>query len=57
MLSFNEEGNEYFMTREHIDKELPKGWKWINDWQIDINGSVAADGKSLIVDFMLAITL
>ena len=44
MVSFDSKGNEIEMTRQHIDDELPKGWKWINDWQIDINGSVASDG-------------
>ena len=45
MLSFDSKGNELLMSRHHIDDEIPKGWEWINDWEIDISGSVASDGK------------
>ena len=44
-MSFDKDCNEHLMTRDDIDNEIPKGWKWTNQWQADIVGNVASDGE------------
>ncbi len=54
MISYDSKANEYLMTRKDIDDELPKGWEWINEWQIDINGCVASDGMVHFILYLLS---